>query len=360
MSPNTSNVTLSDNLSLATNSQVSWPTILWALLPIVFNSMTQPAGRLASSITAEQSFYLRASPVLCAVDALNVLSQTTYLAVKHRSPRHAIRHVSMARYQDFNDASSTRTQLQSLQENDIFRAILFVFGVLPQTLKVYACTGIPGTQALASLYLIPWIILELLVIIPARYGEHSYTQIRWSEQKFLDTMNAIAALVCYLAIHLSDSIAIYLLFANLYQTMHLREPPPTWSDTFAVTMILGFYTLFYLSHLSPGIDGKWGMYAFELFLYVYWLLLDVRIQPSVVGKIDALWMIALRLGQLASSIGLADEANYDDDHEISFKKFTQVWRVVFFFMQVVTAVGYYCIKYDSRGTEKPGWAGYLG
>lgn len=340
------------------DNEVSWPTIVWALLPIVFNSMTQPAGRIARGITAEQSFYLRVSPILCAVDALAVLAQLTHLAIKFRNPRFALSCVSRAKFQNSSDAESTRNQLQTLQENDVFRVILFIFGVLPQILKLYACKGIPGSQALASLYIVCWLVLEFLVIIPTRHGFLDSSEARSSEeQTYINITTFLIPPVCYLQILFLEVMALYLLLPTLHKMQQLQQPSPSLPKHLAAIIIYGCCS-FFLHLLRPNAPFerhyKWVIESVDLVYYA--LVLYVFTVERVASKAEAIWLGSLKLGPFCSTVGLTSHGNA----ESFFTKYPWPGSIPFFFMQVVTAVGYYGIKYDSTGTSKPAWTGYLG
>ena len=56
--------------------------------------MMQPIGSLSPSITPEQSFYLRVSPLVCTLEALSTAIQFAYFAVILRNPLLAARYVA--------------------------------------------------------------------------------------------------------------------------------------------------------------------------------------------------------------------------------------------------------------------------
>ncbi|KAL8706894.1 MAG: hypothetical protein Q9225_007898 [Loekoesia sp. 1 TL-2023] len=353
------NATIADASYLGSiDNEASWPTMVWALLPIAFNSMTQPAGSIARGVTAEQSFYLRVSPILCAVDALAVLSQFTHLAIKFRNPRFALSCVSRAKFQNSSDAGSTRNQLQTLQENDVFRVILFMFGVLPQILKLYACKGIPGSQALASLYIAYWLVLELLVIIPTRHGFLDSSEARSSEeQTYINITTFLIPPICYVQILFLDIMALYLLLPTLYKVQELQQPSPSLPKHLAAIIIYGccYFFLYLLRPIAPFEHHyKWVIEAVDIVYYA--LVLYVVTDERVASKAEAVWLGSLKLGHFFSMVGLTGHGNA----ESFFTKYPWPGSIPFFFMQVVTAVGYYGIKYDPTGTSKPAWTGYLG
>lgn len=374
MSPIASNATAINPPCIVADGEVSWPTIVWALLPIMFNSMTQPAGSIARGITAEQSFYLRASPIVCILEALTVFIQFAHLSFKTQNPRWAIKQVSNDKYQGSNDAESPRTQLQSLQENDVFRAILFVCGVLPQTLKLYAYTEIPMSKLLLSVYLTSWTTLELLVIVPSKYRDYETLEEHNLEQGGIIALtDRILALACYYLVRLSDIMALYVLLSELYQLQMALQPPPKAADT-CFWLAMDFYTgtLSVSAHLLPPHDGDfWALALLEPLVCGFWLLLLTqagRAHEPAFGRAEVIWLLSLRLGHYISTTGLS---KLDIPRALSgtyrlntprspFVRYTRTGSIAFFFMQVLTGLGYYSLRCDLGGTGKPAWAGYLG
>ena len=151
------------NVYTPVNNEVSWATIFWALVPIALNSMTQPVGSLSPTMSSEESLYFRASPVVCLTDSIITIIELLYETIVTKSPIMAARLISERRCPESDVPSST---LHDLQENSLFRVLVFVFGAFPQAIKLYACSGIPLSKALASMYLGSFVVLELLIITP--------------------------------------------------------------------------------------------------------------------------------------------------------------------------------------------------
>lgn len=106
--------------------------------------MAQPAGRIAVNIVAEHSLFLRASPFVCVLEASAVLWQFAYYTIRTGNARLTASHISQASHG--TSAGVGRTQLQESPNNDVFRAIRFLVGVVPQAIKLYACKGIPASK----------------------------------------------------------------------------------------------------------------------------------------------------------------------------------------------------------------------
>ncbi|KAI4276088.1 MAG: hypothetical protein L6R38_005750 [Xanthoria sp. 2 TBL-2021] len=348
MSPFVANDTLALASSTSIDKAVSWPIILWALLPIAFNSMTQPAGRIAINITAEHSFYLRASPFLCVLEAFAVLFQFACLTIRTGNPRIAINRIAPAKLHISTDVG--RTQLQELQNNDIFRAMLFLLGVLPQAFKVYACKGIPASQTWASLYLGSWTVLELLVVQPARYGAVEDPEHPNSERTSF-SIDPLVELLCYIAIHYCDFMALHFMYVRVEKERQTHNPPPTtWKDHVTLFGVGAFYLLL----LCARITGL-GSALFEKFIYCFYAIFVLDFNLS-----ERLWLFALRSGRFLAVIGVDKPTTEDQADLPSLKEYTRFGSVAFFLMHILTAVGSYRFMYEPAGTSKPAWTEYLG
>lgn len=145
-------------------TEVSWYSAFWTLIPLALNSMTQPCGR-ALGLPAKYGFALRSNPLSCAWDALTVLTSTLYWSIQLRSLKDGARKVARCRFEDLEDdeGGSSSSSLQELQRNKIFRTCVFVFGALPQTVKLYAMSGIFWTKVLGSMFVGSFAILEVIV-----------------------------------------------------------------------------------------------------------------------------------------------------------------------------------------------------
>ena len=145
----------------SSGTELTWQSVFWALVPIALNSMIQPCGISTPSMSPSLSFPFRVSPIFCACDALLLLVQLAKHCLRTKSILVAFNTIARRR---FSKSASRRgtppTSLESLQEIYIFRASGFVFGVLPQAIKLYACTGLWWTNIWVSLFLLSFGILE--------------------------------------------------------------------------------------------------------------------------------------------------------------------------------------------------------
>ncbi|CAO1596208.1 hypothetical protein XANCAGTX0491_000060 [Xanthoria calcicola] len=333
--------------SNAIDNEVSRSSILWALLPIAFNSMTQPAGRIASNISAERSFCLRASPFLCILEAFAVFCQFTYFTIRTHSPRAALNRISRAKLHLSTDGGPT--QLLELQNNDVFRAMLFLLGVLPQAVKLYACNGIAVSQTWASLYLGSWVVLELLVVMPARYGVVEELEALNSEGTSL-SIDSLVELICCIAIHYCDFMALHYMYVRFEKERQIHNPPTSWNDHVAGFSVATLYLLLLCGRirgLGPALleTSIYGVYTILLFDF---------------SRFERLWLFALRFGRFAALIGVDPWLTENPPELLSMKGYTRFGSVAFFLMHILTALGSYKFMYDPAGTGKPAWTEYLG
>ena len=157
------------------NNTLSWQSVFWAVVPIALNSMSQPSGRILG-YPRTYNFALRCSPVVCAASALDSLAQLAVFTIRERSLSTALQKSIDRRFEDTHGDEDG--SFQSLRENTIFRIVLFLFGAVPQLIKVYASSGVPWTQTLGTAYLAPFILDELFLLAAPKQreqqrGDHS-------------------------------------------------------------------------------------------------------------------------------------------------------------------------------------------
>jgi hypothetical protein len=145
---------------MADQSLVSWQSAFWGLAPLALNSMLQPT-RPKARYSGIESLALRASPIVCAVDALTSLLQILYLT-RFRGPsqnltvRHAAKVWLLARNE------STSGQKEPVEASKRVRLFVFILGTLSQSTKLFACQGIPWTQTWAYLYVTSFAVFTIL------------------------------------------------------------------------------------------------------------------------------------------------------------------------------------------------------
>ncbi|KAI9775363.1 MAG: hypothetical protein M1839_001279 [Geoglossum umbratile] len=110
---------------------------------------------------------MRSSPIVCLVDATEVLSLLAYYTLRGNWPREAAQLVARYRFQDLDEAAD---EFASVGRNRYVRLTVFVLGALPQAVKLCAMTGVPWTKAWGAMYLVSFGVVEL-VLVMAGYEE---------------------------------------------------------------------------------------------------------------------------------------------------------------------------------------------
>lgn len=127
--------------NLRPSEAVSGVSIFWALVAIVSHAMLQVSftGYVWGGSSFQGSFWPhRSSPFICLVDGV----ADGYLCLRAFLDR---------------DASDKREPISG-RNGTLTRLALFMLGVLPQALKLFAMRGIPWTQAIAAMYLLPSVL----------------------------------------------------------------------------------------------------------------------------------------------------------------------------------------------------------
>ena len=156
-------------------SWLAWQSAFWALVPLALNSMLQPAGRI-SEYNSTISFFLRISPIICVLDAVSSVALIIlYMAHDGVSLRIATRAWVDLRFRPDAGCSegesisasaspSQQGEVETIEASPIVRAIVFIITVT-QSVKLFACTGIPWTHAWAYMFLGSFILLEVCLRI---------------------------------------------------------------------------------------------------------------------------------------------------------------------------------------------------
>ncbi|KAK6533372.1 hypothetical protein TWF694_002322 [Orbilia ellipsospora] len=174
----------------------SW-SIIWGLIPLAFNIMVQPSGRVCG-FAASLRTYLRSSPIICAADAIGSLTSIFVYMIRNKlSFSRAIRQTLLRKMavlgktpiKSNNKAEQLKLQeegsidldiaadngrissritilngLKSVEDFTFVRILFFIVPALIQYIKFVACSGLPWTLLWASLYFWPFIIMEIMLM----------------------------------------------------------------------------------------------------------------------------------------------------------------------------------------------------
>lgn len=162
----------SDNLAerlpaLSAMSNTLTPgSAFWALIPIALAAMTQPSGMILGT-PSDFDFVLRSSPLVCALSVIDTVCRLIVYSIVERSPSKGLRRFMLVRFKDEREGSNVRSA--GIRQNFKFRAILFVFGVIPQAVKIYTCTGIPDVHQWTTCYLASLATDEIIMLLSPAY-----------------------------------------------------------------------------------------------------------------------------------------------------------------------------------------------
>ena len=340
------------------DSLVSWQSAFWALVPIVLNSMTQPAGSLFGYHAYEQGFVLRSSPIICACDSLHFLFCLARQLVRTRSPRDAMRTAVAGRFQHADEQNSAA----QLQRNVVFRVALFALGALPQIVKILSMRGIPWTTALASMFLVSFLVLEVGV-----YYNRVFVR---NQDAFPDEVSTTSPAtdaerrVGLGIIFVNSAVCYYHLAVAAYEIM-LTIGSRTWPYATGLCILA----------LTPVLDKLWlkqeeisllqGLMLFpDLFGVVLscCLLLSVTemarsadsntsLALCVAGGIIVVLVILTNLLYWQMVLAVV---------ETQPKQVDFIMGTLLLVMNLTTALLYYAFKYSPEGTYKPLWVNQLG
>lgn len=143
-------------------NEISWQSAFWSLPPLAINTMMQPTGRVCGFDPSLRT-YLRASPIICAFDTITILTRfIAYRRLGFSSPL-AAKKILNAR--GHNEEDNEPGGIRILEQVLFLRCVWFIVGVLPQVIKLSACSGIPWTQLWACFYLSSFLVLEAMNIL---------------------------------------------------------------------------------------------------------------------------------------------------------------------------------------------------
>ena len=151
-------------------NEVSWPTIFWAIMAIATNSMVQP--RILSpkhKDEAKANAFDFFSPVACAVDIIITWGhflESLYLTGPSLKAFGLLASITAPRPPS---SAEQPDDFRDLQNNPIFRGVIFALGALPQFIKLMACSGIPWFKTWAALQFGAFLLHEGLVAIPGHF-----------------------------------------------------------------------------------------------------------------------------------------------------------------------------------------------
>ena len=335
---------------------VSPQSAFWALVPIALCSMTQPSGRVFA-FPLRSSWVLHSSPIVCAGDAIYTLVYFLWLSISFMSPHAAIRFIARRRLRDtiVNGTGS----FSALQQNLVFRLTLFIFGALPQLLKLCGMQGIWGTKLAGGLFFGSFMVLEVIVFLSSEEDvHHSNTFRSQAEESFERNVgDGVLAVSLWLdhylmaiaahAIVIKSELRLWpytigLIVAGLTTVVKMWMPK---QEKVSLVDALMLVPLIIGTTLSGG-----------LWLPLYEVLKAAQSKTSVALTITA----AVSLGLTLIGQGIFWHHKFKLQTKGKYIDVGISLELGILVPNVLAAALYYAFKYDPAGTVKPGWTDLLG
>jgi hypothetical protein len=269
-------------------------------------------------------------------------------------------------FQDDFDDPSREGDLAVLLKNRYARLTLFAF-TLSQMVKLYGYSGIPGTQAVATLYLTSFLIIELLV---TRHRPRIDDLAR-SNSKETPIKSSGSDSLAYISI--ATSVAVTLYFAAVASRDMFGRPEDSilrWSGLVIPVCGATFCVPMYLySAVNRADFTQLVRPGFLLIILVGLPLLPYMIAPVIErGGLRAIWhdMLASLVVVVWTGICIKFASattrivRTGGGVERARKRMEKGAGLFFVGFNVVTAILYYRFSYNPRGTRKAPWTDYLG
>lgn len=256
---------------------------------------------------------------------------------------------------------------KGLQQNGFFRAMIFIFGALPQAVKIFACTGIEAwPKVWAVMFLGSFLVLEVLVVMAARTGELSGEEVLRTRATSTEVLDRIVVLSTDAIVSLSKLPALF------YQGMTIvrgfawiRHGDVCFETSITVGLFVGSLcmTLFFPlgSYVSREVVMKILLHLTTVAVgngTAFWLNAN-----SGGNTEDNPWLLALNVGLLFFA-GLLGSIIWSSPASVVSErrnKFDKRIGVSFLLMHSLTAWGYHVLKMSNfTQSKKPRWAEYLG
>jgi hypothetical protein len=260
----------------------------------------------------------------------------------------------------FKDCPTTdEGSLASLRKNQAFRLILFIPGALPQVVKLYACRGIPWTQACCTAYLASYIVDEIMTRLAATWLPSG--GIASSASSNLPDNHKLAWLYAR-GVLLTSYATAYMLFALGFAGLPLSAWTGEATGLRVVVMMTSPIWLPHLHLIGPEeISQFWTRrsYTWVTSLIVAYLSVLLGVAFLVYDPNASDFRFELLVAATAWLVGAVSLFT----EEIGLKK--AAWKLPrlgksFLILHLVAALLYYALRYDGTSTYKPGWTDWLG
>ena len=327
------------------SKMLSWQSCFWAIVPIALNTMCQPSGRILGFDSA-YNFTLRSSPIMCAVSAIDTFVQTIVYWTQKGSFIAGLQDIIDFRFEDC--PTTDEGSVASLRKNQAFRLILLLPGALPQIVKLYACKGIPWTQACCTAYLASYVVDGIMIFLASIWLPHGVAA---AENRRVQHVHKLAWFDMRVVLHSSFAAAYLFLAVGVTQLMSVMDDGYKAPFVVARTVISGVWMPIYL------------MRRLGILHTNAWIATLARLSFSTaVLTIPLLWTsyyspnhfdLRYRLIVSTTACLVGTVSFFVDEEDWPF------WNW-FLLSHSLAALSFYACLYDGTSTYKPGWTNWLG
>ncbi|KAK5107718.1 hypothetical protein LTR62_000740 [Meristemomyces frigidus] len=355
-----------------TTHQIPWPLLLSALLAFSLNTMLQPSGRVCGAPPV-LGFMLRSSPVVCLLDTGYMLGQLAMYYLNPVPGSSAHQRLLRVRYQAGDDGAEEKVDsLLKVQESQLVRLVVFAFS-LRDMIKLYGYRGIPWTQAIASSYLVSFLVVEVLVLWPRARKQGTTGQVGTEKREKMIRSSGLLSL-SYTSVALGAAFMAWFGAATLREV--LRQPHGTMPKHVGIVLFAPWTPAVLFCYAMCAIDRTgWRdilmpmpllglMLGIPWIYYVFGAKITARIhRPLLVQAVTVALAVAWVLVGVAYASAVTSGIRKDAKEKPRIAKHRRYIEKVlawyFMILHFLTAVLYLCFSYDPVGTFVPEWTNYL-
>ncbi|KAI4163722.1 MAG: hypothetical protein LQ342_002756 [Letrouitia transgressa] len=307
--------------------------------------MTQPSGTVLG-LTSHHAFFLRSSPIICALDALIMMARFVYLTFVVRSVRAAAQGIARERLGDIN--GDAKNSLDQVEKNTIFRVALFVLGALPQFLKLYGLSGVTWPKVWASVFLGTFVTTEIIVLLIGRGWEKA--PIKTSTlRKSMSLVNLGALCLGLLFTLVFFNITINITISRI----ELSQQYLTWIRWSSIAILPIYISILVIILAFSRRDTRGTTYILFIFVLSVVCTPFAAISSHLHGVI---FSVSVSLYFMLDNLtGIFDHGGSINARHLRF-----IMEAHYLFLNLSGALIFYCFVFNSQGTYKPAWTEYLG
>ncbi|KOS47609.1 hypothetical protein ACN38_g1428 [Penicillium nordicum] len=372
-------------------SRISYLSAYWGLFPLAMTAILQPSGRICG-FDPRLRAYLRGSPIVCLSDFFGLLLRFTVYFSHKGSVMDALSQT--LKYRNLY-AERGPLSLRSLQRIPFVRPAVFVLAIT-QAIKLLGCSGLPWTKTWVYCYLIPVCVFEIIPLIDyclELQGGPSRGSGNWD----INHRSSRADVVCDSLDRALGVFAIYIQWLVFFVCMkpaallQIEQPETVSTENRIGPSMLYFLLCTYLvviayapnrlikpagriicslrslpatgsTNNTPGFLIYVTGFVLTFAFFAAFPQFDFPKMVKYLGEISILygvsWLVAMFLADHSvmfqrEVLLLSDTYDMEKNH-IAFH------NLLFFLGVLILSLVGYGVGFDSSGTYKPSWAGFLG